>query len=182
MTPTWEPGQNFGRAEDNLTTSSGPDAPAVRTVMRVFEASLSYNLVHLGDDITVNTPERVVEYLKSAYDTYPMQESFWVILLDRKNHAIGRVMISLGTLTSALAHSREIFKPAILASAAGIIVSHNHPSGDPTPSSQDLQVTRLLREAANILQIPVIDHVVVGYPESDPNRLGHFSFRSAGLL
>jgi DNA repair protein RadC len=150
--------------------------------MRVFEASVQYNLIHLGDDITVNTPERVVEYLKSAYATYPMQESFWVILLDRKNHAIGRVMISLGTLTSALAHPREIFKPAILASAAAIIVSHNHPSGDPVPSAQDLQVTRLLREASNLLQIPLLDHVIVGYPESDPSGLGHYSFRNSGLL
>lgn len=150
--------------------------------MRVFEASLSYNLVHLGDDITVNTAEKAVDYLKSAFAVYPLQESFWVILLDRKNHAIGRVLISLGTLTSALAHPREVFKPAIIASAAAIIVAHNHPSGDPAPSSQDLQVTRILREAANILQITLLDHVIVGYPESDPTGLGFYSFRQAGLL
>ena len=75
-----------------------------------------------------------------------------------------------------------MFKPAFLASASAIIVAHNHPSGDPTPSAADMQVTRQLREAAKILDIMIIDHVVVGHPESDPAGLGLYSFRSAGLL
>ena len=97
--------------------------------MRVYEASLSFNLVQLGNDNKVDTPAKVVEYLASAFATNPTQEAFWVIMLDRKNRAIGRVMITLGTLTSSLVHPREVFRPAILASAAAIIVSHNHPSG-----------------------------------------------------
>jgi DNA repair protein RadC len=105
--------------------------------MRVYEASLAYNLVQLGDDVTVDSPTKVVEYLKSAFAANPMQESFWVILLDRKNHAIGRVMTSLGTLTSTSVHPRDVFKPAILASAAAIVVAHNHPSGNPEPSGPD---------------------------------------------
>ena len=97
--------------------------------MRVYEATLSYNLVQLGDSVKVDTPVKVIEYLQSAFAENPMQESFWVILLDRKNNAIGRVMVSLGTLTASLVHPRDVFKPAILASAAAIIVAHNHPSG-----------------------------------------------------
>ena len=93
--------------------------------MRVYEASLSFNLVQLGNDNKVDTPAKVVEYLASAFATNPTQEAFWVIMLDRKNRAIGRVMITLGTLTSSLVHPREVFRPAILASAAAIIVSHN---------------------------------------------------------
>lgn len=152
------------------------------TKMRVFEASISYNLVQLGDDVTVNTALKAVEYLKSAFEITPMQESFWVIFLDRKNHAIGRVRISLGTATAALAHPREVFRPAILANACAIIVSHNHPSGDPAPSAPDLHVTRQLREAARALDIDLVDHVIVGYPESDPLHRGYFSFREAGML
>jgi DNA repair protein RadC len=150
--------------------------------MRVYEASLSYNLVQLGENLTVNTPAKTAEYLQSAFAGHPMQESFWVILLDRKNHALGCVMVSLGTLSNTLVHPREVFKPAILASASAIIVAHNHPSGDPAPSAPDIQVTRQLREAAKILDIMLIDHVIIGYPESDPQGLGYYSFRSSGLL
>lgn len=150
--------------------------------MRVYEASLSYNLVQLGDDLKVDTPAKVVEYLQSAFAMNPMQESFWVILLDRKNRAMGRVMISLGSLTCSLAHPREVFKPAILASAAAIVVAHNHPSGDPAPSAADITVTRQLREGSKILGIDLIDHVVVGYLESDPLGRGYYSFREAGLV
>jgi len=150
--------------------------------MRVYEASISYNLVELGENLTVNTAAMAVEYLQSAFAVHPMQETFWVILLDRKNHALGRVMISLGTLSNTLVHPREVFKPAFLASASAVIVAHNHPSGDPAPSAADMQVTRQLREAAKILDIVLIDHVIVGYPEGDPAGVGHYSFRASGLL
>ncbi len=150
--------------------------------MRVYEASISYNLVELGENLTVNTAAKAVEYLQSAFAVHPMQETFWVILLDRKNHALGRVLITLGTVSNTLVHPREVFKPAFLASASAVIVAHNHPSGDPTPSAADMQVTRQLREAAKILDIILLDHVVVGHPESDPAGLGWYSFRSAGLL
>lgn len=91
----------------------------------VYEASISYNVVQRGDDVTVNSATKVVEYMKSAFEATPMQESFWVILLNRKNHAINRVRITLGTATSALAHPREIFMPAILANATSIICAHS---------------------------------------------------------
>jgi DNA repair protein RadC len=150
--------------------------------MRVYEASISYNLVELGENLTVNTAAKAVEYLQSGFAVHPMQETFWVILLDRKNHALGRVMITLGTVANTLVHPREVFKPAFLASASAVIVAHNHPSGDPTPSAADMQVTRQLREAAKILDIILLDHVVVGHPESDPTGVGHYSFRASGLL
>jgi DNA repair protein RadC len=105
-----------------------------------------------------------------------------VICLDRKNKPISRTMVTLGTLTSALAHPREVFKIAILASAAAIVVSHNHPSGDPAPSSADIQLTRQLREASKIIGIDLIDHVIVGTAEDDPLHVGYYSFRNAGML
>jgi DNA repair protein RadC len=150
--------------------------------MRIYEASISYNLIQLGDSVALNRPELVPEYLKSAFESHPTQESFWTILLDRKNHPIGRVMISLGTLTSTVVHPREVLRAAILGSAAAIIVAHNHPSGDPAPSAADVQVTRQLREACKAMDIDLLDHVVVGYPEADPRGLGYYSFREAGVL
>lgn len=150
--------------------------------MRIYEASIAYNLVQLGDVTALNTPEKIVDYMCDAYLKTPLQESFWVICLDRKNKPTSRTMITLGTLTSTLAHPREVFKIAILASAAAIVVTHNHPSGDPAPSSQDLALTRQLRDAAKIIGIDLTDHVIVGAKEDDPLGVGHYSFRNAGIL
>ncbi|PTX92321.1 JAB domain-containing protein [Opitutus sp. ER46] len=150
--------------------------------MRVFEASISYRLVQDGETVSINSSQRASEYLKSAFDETPTQEAFWVILLDRKNRPLGRTRISLGTLTCALAAPREVFRAAILASAAAIIAAHNHPSGDPAPSSADVHLTRQLREAARIMDIELVDHVIVGDPVSDPTGRGIYSFREAGLI
>jgi len=150
--------------------------------MRIYEASIAYNIVQLGDVAAINTPEKIVDYIRDTFDKNPCQESLWVICLDRKNKPISRTMVTLGTLTSSLAHPREIFKIAILASAATIVIAHNHPSGDPAPSLADIQLTRQLREAAKIIGIDLIDHVIVGTCEDDPQKIGHYSFRSAGML
>ena len=150
--------------------------------MRIYEATIAYNLVQLGDVDALNTPQKVTDYLADAYAKTPYQETLWVICLDRKNKPLSRTMVTLGTLTCSLAHPREIFKIAILASAAAIVVSHNHPSGDPAPSAQDVQLTRQLREAAKIIGIELQDHVIVGAAEDDPLKVGHYSFRNAGIL
>ena len=150
--------------------------------MRVYEAKIQFNLVHLGEAERIDLPEKAVAYLRSAIDTHPVQEGFYVILLDRKNHPLGRMLVTLGTLTSSLVHPREVFRPAILASAASVILAHNHPSGDPAPSAADIQVTRQLREASRAVYIEILDHVIVGSKESDPTRVGFYSFRNAGLL
>jgi DNA repair protein RadC len=109
-------------------------------------------------------------------------EKFWVLCLNRKNRLLKRVEVTSGTATSALAHPREVFRTAVRESAAAIVCAHNHPSGDPAPSAADLQVTRLLREAARAVDIPLLDHVIVGRPGADPTGRGYFSFRDAGML
>ncbi len=150
--------------------------------MKVYEARLSFNLVREGEAAILNTTEKFVEYIRDAYDTNPCQESFWVICLNRKHRPLSRTMISLGTLTAALVHPREVFRVAILASASAIVVSHNHPSGDPAPSQADVQVTRTLREGARTLDIELLDHVIVGNRADDPAGLGYYSFRAAGMI
>jgi DNA repair protein RadC len=150
--------------------------------MRIYETTLAFNLVQLGEPTALETPAKVVEYLQSGIDRNPVQESFWVIPLDRKNKPIGRHMVTLGTLTSSLVAPREVARIVILAGAAAFIIAHNHPSGDPTPSSADISVTRKLREAAQAIDIALLDHVVVGTPEGDPTGRGWYSMREAGLL
>ena len=109
-------------------------------------------------------------------------EKFWVLCLNRKNRLLKRVEITSGTATAALAHPREVFRAAIRESASAVICAHNHPSGDPSPSAPDVQVTRQLREAAKAVDIELLDHVVVGRATADPQGRGYFSFREAGML
>jgi len=90
------------------------------------------------------------------------REVFRVALLDAQNGLLRDLVISEGTLSASLVHPREVFKPAILESAASVILLHNHPSGDPTPSREDVRLTRQLVEAGRLLDFPVHDHVIVG--------------------
>jgi len=90
------------------------------------------------------------------------REEFHIVCLDTKNQIIGTHQISVGTLDASLVHPREVFKPAIKDSASSVILVHNHPSGDPTPSPEDRQVTRRLEEAGKLLGIDVLDHIVLG--------------------
>ncbi len=90
------------------------------------------------------------------------KELFYVVLLDGKNRKIRDVRVSEGSLTSSLVHPREVFHPVVRESAAAIILVHNHPSGDPTPSREDLEITRRLRQAGEIMGVRVLDHVVIG--------------------
>jgi DNA repair protein RadC len=150
--------------------------------MQVYEASIHYSLVRTGPAEPANSPEKIVAYMAGAFDDAPVQESFYVISLNRKNRPLCRTRITQGTATSSLAHPREIFRAAVLASATAIVCVHNHPSGDPAPSSADLQVTRQIRDAARTMDIELLDHVIIGTKEDDPAGLGYYSFRSAGLL
>lgn len=90
------------------------------------------------------------------------KEEFRVLLLDAKNRKIKDVRVSEGSLTSSLVHPREVFNPVIRESAAAIILIHNHPSGDPLPSQEDLQITRRLREIGEVMGVRVLDHVIIG--------------------
>jgi DNA repair protein RadC len=90
------------------------------------------------------------------------REVFVVLLLDGRNRIQGEVRVSEGTLTAALVHPREVFAPALRAQAAALVLVHNHPSGDPTPSAEDLALTERLRRAGELLGVRVLDHVVLG--------------------
>lgn len=91
------------------------------------------------------------------------REHFWSIALDNKHCIIGVEEAAKGSLTSTIVHPREIYKSVLLANAAAVIFVHNHPSGDPTPSREDLEITRRLRDGGELLGIRVLDHIVVGH-------------------
>jgi DNA repair protein RadC len=150
--------------------------------MKVYDATIRYTLVNEGPAEVLSNAPKVVQYMAGAFDELPLQESFWVVLCNRKNRAIARHQVTVGTATAALAHPREVFKIAILASACSIILCHNHPSGDPAPSAADLSITKMLVDAGRLLEISVLDHIVIGNATDDPTGKGYFSWREAGLM
>ena len=106
------------------------------------------------------------------------RESLKVVLLDTKLRLLRMDDVALGSLNECVAHPREIFRPAIVHSAYALVLIHNHPSGDPSPSSADHRLTRQLVESAKLLQIVLLDHIIIGLP--DGGRNPYFSFREAG--
>jgi DNA repair protein RadC len=124
----------------------------------------------------IRSPRDVARYMTAFADRETV-EVFWILCLNAQHRLIGNapVAITRGILTSSLVHPREVFRAAIVAGSAAIILCHNHPSGDPTPSADDRLVTDMLVAAGKLLDIPVHDHVIVGNPR-------YTSFAEAGLL
>ncbi len=112
----------------------------------------------------VTTPKEAIEYFRFLEDKET--EEFWVMMLNTKNGIINSKCISVGTLNAALAQPREIFNVAIRHMASSIIVAHNHPSGDCTPSTEDIAITRSIIKAGRLLNIECIDHIIIGRQKS----------------
>ncbi len=129
-------------------------------ILAIFELSRRLSLAKTN--ITKITCAKDVYDLMQPKIGHLKQEVFVVILLDSKNNVIKEETIAKGTLNSTLIHPREVFKLAIKESANSIILVHNHPSGDPTPSAEDKEVTEKLREAGKALHMELVDHVVIG--------------------
>lgn len=109
----------------------------------------------------INSPEDTFE-IANAFLNNADRENLIALFLDTKNNVIGIHTISIGTLNASLVHPREVFKAAIIANSAKMILVHNHPSGDPYPSKEDIKTTTKIVEAGDLLEIKVIDHVIIG--------------------
>lgn len=130
-------------------------------------------------EVRVDSPE-VVHGLLGTEMAQLKRESLRALLLNTRHGLIRVEEISLGSLNESCAHPREILRPAIVHSAHAFILVHNHPSGDPTPSAQDRQLTRRLAEAAQAVQIAFLDHVIIGRPGDETPS--YFSFCEAGIF
>jgi len=128
-----------------------------------------------------NSPDLVFQYFRPVAAGLEV-EKFWVLCLNRKNRLMKKTEVTSGTASSSLVHPREVFREAIRAGALSIIAVHNHPSGDPSPSSADIQVTRQLREAGKTVSIDILDHIIIGSVANDPAQQGYYSFKEAGFL
>ena len=129
---------------------------------------------HQAEVRNISCPQDALPVMRSYLEGAD-REHFAAILLDTKNRIIGIHTVSIGALNTSIVHPREVFKAAILANAAGIIVSHNHPSGNVTPSEDDMKTTKRLCDAGTILGITVLDHIIIGED-------GYFSFKAQGLI
>ena len=129
-------------------------------LLAVSELGKRYNQSKQQPITKISSPEDVFNHLRYNLEN-KKQEEFHIIILDNQNKIIETHMISKGILDAAIVHPREVFKPAIKASASKIILIHNHPSGNPDPSPEDLNITSKLKEAGKLIDIQVLDHVII---------------------
>ena len=146
---------------EELTKITGIGTAKATQIKAAFE--LSRRLEEPPDrapKIAVKSPQDILKPVRSLLKG-KKKEHFLVLSLDTRNHLIGTHKVSIGSLDCSIVHPREVFKEAIADSAASVIFVHNHPSGDPTPSTDDIQLTKRLTEAGEILGIEVLDHIIV---------------------
>jgi DNA repair protein RadC len=160
---------------EDLVALDGVGPAAAARVLACLEMSRRASAWRCSPRKVISTPEDVLS-LCSAQLRGLDREHFWCLALNTKNQLLKMVEVSIGSLNASIVHPRELFKEAVKVSAASIVLVHNHPSGDPTPSGADVQLTRRLVKAGDVLGIEVLDHVVIG----DGGE--HSSLRDLGLM
>ena len=146
---------------DELKQISGVGPDKAATLVAAFALAKRMEKERLEESPVLDNPATVVNFMRET-NRLKTVESFQVLLLNVRKKLIRTVEISQGLLDTILVHPREVFRAAIAANAAGIVLVHNHPSGDPTPSEADIKVTRDLIRAGQLLKIDVLDHVILG--------------------
>jgi len=136
--------------------------------------------IKLSEKVKITNPQEIAkifqQILKSENQIDQEKEHFWVVGLNARNIIKYLELVSLGTLNSNLVHPREVFRLAIFKGVAQIIIGHNHPSGEPEPSEDDLEITARLKKAGKIIGIEVVDHIII----TDDNN--YVSFKDKGLI
>jgi DNA repair protein RadC len=173
---------------DNLSRASLTDLRQIKGVGRdkaialkaafTLARRMAAEIRHEGPPL--DNPENIASLLREDNRAYEV-EQFQVVSLNTRRKLIRVDRISQGTLDTLLVHAREVFKTAIAASASAIVLVHNHPSGDPTPSEQDIKVTRDLIRAGQLLKIEVLDHIIIGRPSRERAR-DYSSLRELGYF
>ncbi len=154
-----------GLAASDLTTLAGMHGlgPAkATTIAAAFELGRRAALEDGGTQVAVTTPTEIVRRLQPEMELLP-QEELRLLVLDTKHHVVASVMLYRGTVSAAPGRVAEVFREAVRRGAAKVAVAHNHPSGDPSPSGDDIAFTRELVKAGRLMQIEVIDHIVIGH-------------------
>ena len=159
---------------DELSEVQGIGSVKAATVLAAVEIGRRLSVRAAEKREKIHGPEDAAAYAMPHF-RYERKEHFAVLLMNTKNHVIGMPTVSTGSLSASIVHPREVFQAAIRQSAASMILVHNHPSGDPTPSEADISMTLQVQEAAQVLGITLHDHLIIG-------KSREVSFRSAGYL
>lgn len=151
--------------------------------MKTYEVKVS-RVRETKETFMANTPQCAVDYWKnviSKSDWYdPEREMAVVLILNTRYRIMSHALVSIGTMNESIVHPRDVFRAAIALGAYGVILMHNHPSGDVSVSGADINVTNKMKDAAKILSIQFLDHIVVGTAMDE--QVKHFSFKEAGYL
>lgn len=159
---------------EELSQIKGIGLAKAAQIKACFELGKREDLEPEPRDFDIKNPESVVKAIRSSIKD-KAKEHFKLILLNPRNKIIGISTISIGTLNASLVHPREVFKDAIVHSAASVVLAHNHPSGDPEPSEDDINITKKLVDSGKLLGIEVLDHIVIG-------KDNFCSFKERGLI
>lgn len=146
---------------EELTSINGIGKCKASQIISTLELAKRISAATGESKIKITSPKEVVNILMEEM-RYLKKEFFKIVLLDTKNQIISIENISIGSLNSSIVHPREVFNIAIKRSSASIILAHNHPSGDPTPSKEDINVTNRLVQCGDIIGIKVLDHIIIG--------------------
>jgi len=159
---------------EELSQIKGIGLAKAAQIKACFELGKRQELELELEDIDIKNPQSIVKVIQAKIKD-KAKEHFKLILLNTRNKIIGISNVSIGTLDSSLVHPREVFKEAIAHNAYSVILAHNHPSGDPEPSEDDIMITKRLKESGKILGIEVTDHIII-------SKNGFFSFKEKGVL
>ena len=144
------------------------------TIISALEFFKRINIKECVDNFSIGSPKSVADIFMNILKD-EMKEHFYVLVLDTKNKIFSWDEISRGDLNSSIVHPREVFKYALSKGANSIICLHNHPSGDPTPSTQDLEITKRLEDVGDLVGIKLLDHIIIGYNK-------YISLKEKGLM
>lgn len=172
---------SLGRMEarEIMKCCKGIGAAKAATLAAVFELGHRAVAESVQREL-MDSPDTIYRYLSSEMLHYT-QETMVVLLLDIRRHLIRKCEVAKGTASMVVSHPRDIFREAINYNAHAIVLAHNHPSGDPSPSKQDMELTRVIAQAADVLRIRFIDHVIIG-SFGNGRSLPYYSFASHGLI
>jgi DNA repair protein RadC len=146
---------------DQLKTIKGIGPAKALQIQASIELGRRLARTSMNERITIRSPQDAASFLMEDL-RYLQKEHFVVLFLNTKNHVVAQETLSMGSLNASIVHPREVFRAAIKRSSASIICVHNHPSGDPTPSPEDIAMTSRLVEAGQIIGIEVLDHIILG--------------------
>lgn len=146
---------------EDFTKLKGIGAAKASQLIALCELSKRFKCYKSGEKYKISSPKDAAMYVMEEM-RYLKQEILKVLMLDIKNHVIYEKNVSMGSLNSSIVHPREVFKEAIVKNSASIIILHNHPSGECTPSKEDIQVTQRIKESGRIIGIELMDHIVIG--------------------